>query len=79
MAQQIHYATSWVIIKEAQFTKAVESLRHPGLALGGASQKVDVILFFIRESVRVLENYPNADYRVEFYCYNVMSLNILFW
>jgi hypothetical protein len=47
--QQIHYATSWVIIKEAQFNKAVQSLDHPGLALGGAAQPVDVVLFFIRK------------------------------
>ncbi|KAN0108479.1 hypothetical protein V8E51_008221 [Hyaloscypha variabilis] len=60
--QQLHYATSWVVIKEAQFNKAVQSLDHPGLALGGAAQPVDVVLFFI-----------------QFYCYNVMSLNILFW
>jgi hypothetical protein len=47
--QQIHYATSWVIIKEAQFNSAVESLKHSGLALGGAAQPVDEILFFIRK------------------------------
>jgi hypothetical protein len=49
ITQQLHYATSWVIIKEAQFHKAVESLDHPGLALGGAAQPVDVVLFFIRK------------------------------
>jgi hypothetical protein len=47
--QQLHYATSWVIIKEAQFNKAIESLKHPGLALGGAAQPVDEVLFFIRK------------------------------
>jgi hypothetical protein len=47
--QQLHYATSWVVIKEAQFDKAVQSLDHPGLALGGAAQPVDVVLFFIRK------------------------------
>lgn len=49
--QQIHYATSWLIIKEAQFNKAVQSLHHPGLAFGGAAQPVDVVLFFIRKLV----------------------------
>lgn len=47
--QQLHYAISWKIIKEAQFVKAVQSLDHPGLALGGAAQRVDVVLFFIRK------------------------------
>ncbi|CZR59817.1 uncharacterized protein PAC_09711 [Phialocephala subalpina] len=62
IAQQFHYATSWVIIKQAQFDKAVLALTHKGLAFGGAAQIVDQVLFFI-----------------QFYCYNVMSLNILFW
>ncbi|KUJ11882.1 uncharacterized protein LY89DRAFT_738523 [Mollisia scopiformis] len=62
IAQQLHYATSWVIIKQAQFNKAVLALTQKGLAFGGAAQIVDQILFFI-----------------QFYCYNVMSLNILFW
>ncbi|KAF8851897.1 hypothetical protein BDZ45DRAFT_129285 [Acephala macrosclerotiorum] len=62
IAQQFHYATSWVIIKQAQFDKAVLALTHKGLAFGGAAQIVDQILYFI-----------------QFYCYNVMSLNILFW
>jgi hypothetical protein len=37
------------MIKEAQFDKAVQSLKHPGLAIGGAAQPVDVVLFFIRK------------------------------
>jgi hypothetical protein len=47
--QQLHYAISWKVIKEAQFDKAVQSLKHPGLAIGGAAQPVDVVLFFIRK------------------------------
>ena len=47
--QQIHYATDWSIIKQAQFDQAVESLQHPGLSFGGAAEKTDVILFYIRE------------------------------
>jgi hypothetical protein len=46
--QQLHYATAWAIIKEAQFQKAVKSLTHKGLAFGGAAQIVDQVLFFIR-------------------------------
>jgi hypothetical protein len=47
--QQIHYATSWVIVKEAQFDKAVASLTRKGLAFGGAAQIVDQVLYFIRK------------------------------
>ncbi|KAE8448058.1 hypothetical protein EG329_009823 [Mollisiaceae sp. DMI_Dod_QoI] len=62
LVQQLHYATSWVVIKQAQFDKALLALTHKGLAIGGAAQIVDQVLFYI-----------------QFYCYNVMSLNILFW
>ncbi len=47
--QQVHYATAWVVIKEAQFEKAVESQTRKGLAFGGAAQIVDQVLFFIRK------------------------------
>ncbi|KAG4434667.1 hypothetical protein IFR05_009842 [Cadophora sp. M221] len=60
--QQVHYAVAWVVIKEAQFQKAVESQTRKGLAFGGAAQIVDQVLFFI-----------------QFYCYNVMALNVFFW
>jgi glucan phosphoethanolaminetransferase (alkaline phosphatase superfamily) len=45
----LSYAISWKTIKEAQFDKAVQSLEHPGLAIGGAAQPLDVVLFFIRK------------------------------
>jgi hypothetical protein len=47
--QQLHYATAWAIIKQAQFDKALETLTHPGLALGVSAQSVDQVLFFIRK------------------------------
>ena len=47
--QQFHYATSWVDIKQAQFEKAIQSLTEPSLAFGGAAQKTDVALFYIRK------------------------------
>lgn len=47
--QQIHYATSWAIIKKAQYDKAVENIGTPALTVGGAAQKVDVVLFTIRK------------------------------
>ncbi|KAH8596385.1 hypothetical protein B0O99DRAFT_593705 [Bisporella sp. PMI_857] len=46
--QQVHYATSWVAIKEAQYKKALKSVEIPGLALGGASETTDVVLFNIQ-------------------------------
>jgi hypothetical protein len=46
--QQIHYAVDWSTIKQAQFDQAVKSLSHPGLAFGGAAERTDVILFYIR-------------------------------
>ncbi|PVH80644.1 hypothetical protein DL98DRAFT_515304 [Cadophora sp. DSE1049] len=46
--QQIHYAAAWVVIKEAQFQKAVESQTRKGLAFGGAAQIVDQVLFYIQ-------------------------------
>ncbi|KAG4410962.1 hypothetical protein IFR04_015909 [Cadophora malorum] len=46
--QQIHYASAWFVIKEAQFQKAVESQTRKGLAFGGAAQIVDQVLFFIQ-------------------------------
>ena len=49
MVQQLHYATSWAVIKEAQFKKAVKSLNQPALALQGASESTDIILYDIRE------------------------------
>jgi hypothetical protein len=47
--QQLHYATSWLVIKQAQFQQAVKSLSHPGLAFGGAAEQTDIILFYIRK------------------------------
>jgi hypothetical protein len=49
--QQLHYAIAWVIIKEAQFDQAVQSLTHKGLALGGAAQPTDKVLFYIRKHI----------------------------
>jgi hypothetical protein len=46
--QQVHYATSFFTIKQAQFQQAVKSLSHPGLAFGGAAEPTDVVLFYIR-------------------------------
>ncbi|KAL3424019.1 glycoside hydrolase [Phlyctema vagabunda] len=60
--QQFHYALAWKSVKQAQYSKAVESLSNPSLSFGGAAQIVDVILYWI-----------------QFYCYNVMSLMVLFW
>jgi hypothetical protein len=47
--QQIHYATAWVAIKQAQYDKAVEYLNTPSLAIGGAAEKTDVVVFDIRK------------------------------
>lgn len=46
-------------IKEAQFNKAVQSLEHPGLALGGTAQLVDMVLFFVRKSPRHIPQYTS--------------------
>lgn len=62
ISQQLHYATSWEKIKQAQYNKAVESLTNPSLGFGGAADITDVVLYWI-----------------QFYCYNVMSLMVLFW
>ena len=48
IVQQLHYALDWRIIKQAQFDQAIKSLSHPGLAFGGAAEKADVVLFYIR-------------------------------
>lgn len=77
--QQIHYATSWSTIKEAQFEQADRSMIHPGLAFGGAAQITDVVLFHIRKYISCLHLIVLTLSAIEFYCYNVMSLNILFW
>lgn len=50
VGQQIHYATAWRVIKEAQFHRAVDTLTNKGLAFGGAAHPVDIVLFFIRSS-----------------------------
>ena len=47
--QQIHYATGWVGIKQAQFDKALLSLKEPSLAFGGVAEKIDIVLFYIRK------------------------------
>ncbi|CAG8972477.1 hypothetical protein HYALB_00001167 [Hymenoscyphus albidus] len=60
--QQIHYAVHWRNIKQLQYERALENLRHPARAFGGAAGGLDDALFYI-----------------QFYTYNVMSLNILFW
>lgn len=79
--QQLHYATAWVVIKQAEFDKAVEDLEHPALAVGGAAQVVDKGLFLIREYAQTrCFRFVATNVRItEFYCYNVMSLNVMFW
>ncbi len=52
--QQLHYATAWEVIKQAQFDKALASQKRKGLAFGGAAQIVDQVLFYIRESFLAL-------------------------
>ena len=47
----MHYAIAWAVVKQAVYAKAVRSLEHPGLALGGAAQIVDEVLFGIREQL----------------------------
>ncbi|RDL37488.1 uncharacterized protein BP5553_04921 [Venustampulla echinocandica] len=63
IAQQIHYATAWISIKQGEFDQAVRSLSHPGLAwaLGGSAAKANMVLYYI-----------------QFYCYNVVALNMFF-
>ena len=77
--QQFHYAFAWEVIKQAQFDRALQSLTTPALGLGGAAQKVDVVLFVIRGFIQPPISNPRANSQAEYYCYNVMSLNILFW
>lgn len=48
--QQVHYGIAWERIKQAEFNKAVASVRAPALALGGSAELGDVILFTIRKS-----------------------------
>lgn len=47
--QQVHYATAWIDIKQAQFEKAVKNLSNPPILSSGAAEKTDVVLFSIRE------------------------------
>jgi hypothetical protein len=46
--QQFHYAINWRTIKQAQFNQALLSLKVPGLSFGGAAEKADIVLFYIR-------------------------------
>jgi hypothetical protein len=46
--QQIHYLAAWEKVKQAAYDKAVESIKNPSLAIGGAAEKTDVVLFRIR-------------------------------
>ncbi|RFU35838.1 hypothetical protein B7463_g477, partial [Scytalidium lignicola] len=60
--EQIHYATSFRIIKQAEYENALKSLKTPAYGYYNSPQMVDAVLFWI-----------------QFYCYDVMALNILFW
>jgi hypothetical protein len=58
--QQIHYAISWIDIKRAEYTRAVESLTIPALGFFGTAQELDVVLTDIRTCHHKFHNYINA-------------------
>ncbi|KAM3075187.1 hypothetical protein ACMFMF_005866 [Clarireedia jacksonii] len=60
--QQIHYNTSWAIVKSDDYKEALRAIDNPALGLTGIGNTIDRVLYLI-----------------QFYCYNVMSLNVLFW
>ncbi|CAG8952343.1 hypothetical protein HYFRA_00001089 [Hymenoscyphus fraxineus] len=47
IVQQIHYAVNWRNIKQLQYERALENLRHPARAFGGAAGGLDDALFYI--------------------------------
>jgi len=53
MVQQLHFAIEWESVKEAEFEKALRSVKTPSLALSGPAQEIDIVLFNIRKKLGV--------------------------
>jgi hypothetical protein len=77
--QQIHYNTSWAIVKQDDYNKALKAVKDPSLGITGIANPTDRVLYLIRTYTPVQPVQPALIHSPEFYCYNVMSLNVLFW
>jgi hypothetical protein len=46
--QQIHYNTSWAIVKQDDYNTAVKSITNPSLGILGIGNTIDRVLYLIR-------------------------------
>jgi len=54
MIQQLHYATSWKIIKQAQYEAAILNQTQKGTRFEGIAGQTDFVLFYIRRCDELL-------------------------
>lgn len=79
MIEQVYFATSWAVVKEAEYHKAVKAQALKGLAIDCTAGSVSEGLERVRKLLDNQLGRPWLTDRPGFFALNVMAWNLLFW